>query len=144
MAILKIIDSCFFFSKNPGYNFTKKRLHEGSLLDQLLRWSSVYFRHLWLFTSVFNTVTVFLQLHFLEKIIIWLTKQITIPKIVQTFRGKFPWWGLVFINSQGNITEAGLWHWDLLGLSEPATNRNSEEQLSGNHPYKKCIEKVPF
>ena len=47
----------------------------------------------------------------IKPIIIWLTKQIKIPKIVGTFLGKFPWWSLVFMNSQGNITEASLQHW---------------------------------
>ena len=32
----------------------------------------------------------------------------------------------------------------LYSLSEPATNRNSEEQLSGIYLRKKCIGKVPF
>ena len=35
----------------------------------------------------------------IKPIIIWLTKQIKIPKIVGTFLGKFPWWSLVFMNS---------------------------------------------
>ena len=44
----------------------------------------------------------------INTLIIWLTKQIKIPKIVKIFLEKFPWWSIVFRNSQGNITEAGL------------------------------------
>ena len=47
----------------------------------------------------------------IKTIMIWLTKQIKITKIVETFLRKLPWWCLVFINSKGNITEAGLQHW---------------------------------
>ena len=43
-------------------------------------------------------------------IIIWLTRQIKVPKKVGTFLGKHPWWSPVLIKSQGNITEAGPRH----------------------------------
>ena len=120
----------------------------------------------------------------IKTIIIRLTKQIKIPKKVDTFLGKFPWWSIVFINSKCNITEVGLQHWQfswkfnffwncrahnpacrahgifffcswdpflvfdtkplLYSLLEPAPNRNSEEQLSGNYRRKKSVGKLPF
>ena len=120
----------------------------------------------------------------IKTIPIWLTKQIKILKKDEAFPGKFPWWSIIFINSHGNITEAGLQHltiflknlifsncrahypacrahrivffcsWDaflvsdrkplLYSLSEPAPNRNLEQQLQRNYPPKKCIEKLLF
>ena len=43
----------------------------------------------------------------MKTIIIWLTRQIKVPKKDGTFLGKHPWWSPVLIKSQGNITEAG-------------------------------------
>ena len=150
---MKVLE--FFFSKVAGYNLIKKELHQGSFMWNLSNFSKQFF-----------TVATF-------------------ERSSEIFRevllGKFPWWSLVFINSQASITGAGLQHWHfflkklffffrkpslqrswnclllttvlflvfdrtplLYSLSEPATNRNSEEQLSGIYLRKKCIGKVPF
>ena len=149
---MKVLE--FFFSKVAGYNLIKKELHQVSFMWNLSNFSKQFF-----------TVATFER-----------SSEI----FGEVFLGKFPWWRLVFINSQGSITGAGLQHrhffWKiffffrkpslqrscncllltiilflvfertplLYSLSEPATNRNSEEQLSGIYLRKKCVGKVPF
>ena len=119
-----------------------------------------------------------------KKTIIWITKQIKMPKIVEIFSWKismvehffhkftrYYYWSrsptmtmflknLFFLELQNTqlslqstrnclllILNAFL-VFDkkplLYSLSEPAPNRNSEEQLSGNYPRRKCVGKVPF
>ena len=110
--------------------------------------------------------------------VIWITKQIKMPKIVETFSWKismkftrYYYWSrsptmtmflenlfflelqntqlslqstrnclLLILNASLVLDKKPL----LYSLSEPAPNRNSEEQLSGNYPRKKCVGKVPF
>ena len=115
-----------FFFKVVGYIVTKKGRPQGFsmwnvlnfskqfFLEQLFGKSSVSFMQLWHFTSVFNTVGVFLQFHLDScpgaATIIWLTKQIKIPETVELFLETLSYWSLVLINPQVSITQAGLRH----------------------------------
>ena len=129
-----------FFFKVVGYIVTKKGRPQGFsmwnvlnfskqfFLEQLFGKSSVSFMQLWHFTSVFNTVTVFLQFHLDSPgatTIIWLTKQIKIPETVELFLETLSNWSLVLINPQVSITEAGPRHfsWKILFFSENPTCR---------------------
>ena len=82
---------------------------------------------LWDFTDVFDSVTVFLRVHFdsclcatlpkqwlfgVNKIYL-VTKQIKTPKKVGIFLEKYPWWSPVLISSQDSIIDAGHRHWHI-------------------------------
>ena len=137
VAILKnfkrrtiVMDS--FFSNFAGYHLTKKGLHQGFFLWNLLNFSKQFFQwaafgekfcffqafmiFLQCFQQSYSISPITLRELFwcspIKTIVIWVTKQIKILKVVGTFLWKFPWWSLVFINPQGSITDAGLQHWD--------------------------------
>ena len=120
----------FFFSKVAGYNLNKKGLHQGTFIWILLNFSKQFFTRVtfaekFCFFQAFKFYQCFQHAYSfsavtlrhlpwcspIKAIIIWLTKQIKIPKVVETFNENFPWWILAFINSQSNIAETGLQHW---------------------------------
>ena len=99
----------FFFSKEAGYNLTKKRLHQGSFTCHLLHFSKqlftrTTFRETFCFFQAFMTFYQFFHHNYsistitlrqlpwhssIKIIIIWLTKQLKTPKKVKHFPENF-------------------------------------------------------
>ena len=105
-------------------NFSKQ-----FFIEQYLGRNSFSFRHLWHFTNILSTVTLrqLLRRSPSKTIIIWLTKQIKIPKTVETFFRRFPRWSLAVINSWVTFLKQGIFRQKIhffVGRSSLQSTRN--------------------